>query len=87
MEHSIFLLINFALMGIVYYIDRENILDHIVLGILAFFGAIVFEIIPIMFGFWTHYSEPKIWLLSLYSFLLYFPFISFSYFLARKVFK
>jgi len=87
MQHYVFLIINIAVLLVIYYVDRKNIKTHLWLGIIAFFGAIAFEIIPLLMGFWTHYSQPKIWIFSVYSFILYFPFISISYFLGKKLFR
>ena len=85
MEHYVFFLMNIGILLIVYYFDRKKIKDHLILGIIAFFGAIAFEILPILLGFWTHHAEPKVWIFSVFSFLLYFPFISFSYFAANRL--
>ena len=87
MEHLTFFILNLAALVVIYYIDRKNLTIHLSLGIMAFFAAIAFEIVPILGGFWVHHSTPKIGLFSVYSFLLYFPFISFSYFLANKIFR
>jgi len=85
MDHLVFLIINIIILLLIYYFDRKHLKDHIILGVLAFFGAIAFEIIPLLLGFWSHNSTPKIWIFSVYSFILYFPFISISYFLANKL--
>mgnify|MGYP001610837169 CR=1 FL=1 len=87
MNSWFFLLINFTILAIVYYADRKNIRTHIGLGFTAFVLIFFVEIIPLMLGFWEYHIGPKIWRYAPHIFLLYFPFLSFSYFFANKLFK
>ena len=66
------------------YKDRKNIDKYIIIGAVAVLLAVPFELMCTWMGVWVHYSEPKFLGLSLYSILLYFPFVGYAYYLAKK---
>ncbi len=86
-EHLHFFLFNFIVFLAIIIADRKRYKDYIFLGLLALVLDLVFEIYPISIGIWTYYSHPIILGISLYTWLLYIPYISFCYFVANKVVK
>ncbi len=87
MELFAFVLMNIAAMLVIYYIDRKNIKTYLGLGITAFIFVAIFEMIPVIFGYWQYLAEPKIWEYPVFIFFLYFPFMAFAYFFANKIFR
>lgn len=87
MNSWIFVFINFIILAIIYYIDRKNIITHLGLGFTAFILIFFVEIVPVTLGFWEYHIGPKIWKYAPHIFLLYFPFLSISYFFSNKLFR
>ena len=87
MDVLTFLLLNLAGLLVIFYVDRKNIKTYIGLGLTAFAFVFVIEILPLIWGFWTYHVGPKIWKYSIPIYLLFFPFVSFSYFFANKIFS
>ena len=83
--HLFFTLINFAILLVVLLIDRKNIKNYVFLGIFGLAAAFVFETATTALGFWYYHSEPKIPIISLYTWLLYVPYVSFCYFVGTKL--
>ena len=86
MQLPLFILLNFAALLPVYYFDRKNISTHIGLGITGHVLIYFVEFVPLLLGFWEYNIGPQIWKYPPLIFLLYFPFLSFSYFFANKIF-
>lgn len=86
MDAFTFLLLNLAGLLAIFFIDRKNIRTYIGLGLTAFALVFIIEILPLLWGFWTYHVGPKIWRYSIPVYLLFFPFIGFSYFLANRIF-
>ncbi|MBI2176235.1 hypothetical protein HYU40_02695 [Candidatus Woesearchaeota archaeon] len=87
MDVLTFLLLNLTGLIVIFFIDRKNIKTYIGLGLTAFALVFVIEILPLLWGFWTYHVGPKVWMYSIPVYLLFFPFISFSYFFANKIFS
>lgn len=87
MDVLTFLALNLAGLIAIFYIDRKNIKTYIGLGLTAFALVFIIEILPLLWGFWTYHAGPKIWRYSIPVYLLFFPFIGFSYFFANKIFS
>jgi hypothetical protein len=85
MEHLYFALFNFIILGFVLWFDRRRLKDYAFLSIIGLIAALMFENVTTYFGFWIYYSEPKIGLMSLYTWLLYIPYISFCYFAGGRL--
>lgn len=83
MEHYTFFIINFLLFTILMFIDRKRIKDYLWLICIGLVFAYIFESVTTYLGFWIYYSEPKIPLISLYTWLLYAPYLSFCYFIGQ----
>ncbi|MBI3036975.1 hypothetical protein HYY73_04480 [Candidatus Woesearchaeota archaeon] len=83
--HSSFFLLNLALTAAVVVIDRRRIRDYFFLWLLGLAAAFVFETATTALGFWNYHSEPKVFLISLYTWLLYVPYLSFCYFVGNVV--
>jgi len=87
MEHIVFLALNYAILLAVVFIDRKRTREYALLGAFTLIAAFIFENATTYLGLWYYHSEPKIMFISLYSWLLYVPYISFCYFAANKVVK
>jgi hypothetical protein len=87
MEHYVFFIINILLFFIILIIDRHNVRKYIYLSIITLVFAYIFETLTTYLGFWHYTSIPKIPLISLYTWLLYVPYISICYFIGRKFAK
>ena len=85
MEHLYFVLFNFMVLAIVLWHDRQRLRDYALLSILALIAAFIFENFTTYIGLWIYHSEPKIGLMSLYTWILYVPYISFCYFVGNKL--
>ena len=87
MEHLYFFLLNFCVFLIIIFLDKKKYKDYLLLILFALILAFVFENFTIHLGLWYYHSEPKILFLSLYTWLLYIPYLSFCYFVSNKVAK
>jgi len=87
MEHFYFFLLNFFIFLIIVLVDKKKWKDYILLGLLALLFDAIFEIIPIATGIWVYNSQPKIFGMSLYTWLLYVPYLSMCYFISNKVIR
>lgn len=87
MEHAYFFAVNFAVFIVILLLDRTRWKDYIALGLLAMLLDAIFEVIPIGAGIWNYYSEPNVFGMSLYTWLLYIPYLGFCYFASNKVKK
>jgi hypothetical protein len=85
MEHFEFFAIIFAIWLVVLIIDRKRIRDHALLSAIGLVAALIFENATIFLGLWIYNSEPKIVFLSLFTWLLYAPYLSFCYFIGSKI--
>lgn len=83
--HLFFTLINFAILIVVLFAERKNLKDYVFLGILGLVAAFVFETATTALGFWHYHSEPKIFIISIYTWLLYIPYLSFCYFIGNRL--
>lgn len=83
--HYIFFIINIIIVFIILIIDKKNIKKYIFLSLLGLIFAFIFETATTNLGFWYYYSEPKIPIISLYTWLLYIPYLSFCYFIGNKL--
>jgi len=84
MTHIIFFIFSMILWLIILCVDRKDIAKYLTFGALAALLAVPFELLSTWIGVWVHYSQPQVLGLSVYSILLYFPFVGFTYFLAKK---
>lgn len=87
MEHLYFFLINFLVFLLILIYDRKNWQNYLALGLFAMFLDVIFEIIPVAVGIWSYHSKPITFGLSMYTWLLYIPYLSFCYFSANQVMK
>jgi len=87
MEHAYFFLFNFIIFLVIILLDRKKYKDYIFLGLLALLFDAVFEIFPIATGMWYYHSEPKVLGMSLYTWLLYIPYLSICYFVSNRMVK
>jgi FlaA1/EpsC-like NDP-sugar epimerase len=87
MEHVNFFFLNFAVFLIIVLLDRKKYKDYLMLSSIALVLSFIFENFTIYIGLWYYYSEPKLMFFSLYTWLLYIPYISFCYFISNKVVK
>ena len=87
MEHAYFLILNFSVFLAIVFYDRKRWKAYALLGLLAMLLDAAFEILPLAAGIWQYRSEPIIFNLSLYAWLLYIPYLGFCYFAANKVRK
>jgi len=85
MLHAIFTMINFIALFCVLFIDRARARFYAVLFAAGLPAAFVFENVTTFLGFWVYHSEPKVLLISLYTWLLYMPYLGFCYFLGRRL--
>lgn len=87
MEHVYFFLLNFLVFVLIVAQGRKNWKDYALLGVFAMILDLIFEIIPVAAGVWSYHSKPIIFGLSLYTWLLYVPYLGFCYFSANRVLK
>ncbi|MBI4176667.1 MAG: hypothetical protein HY518_05655 [Candidatus Aenigmarchaeota archaeon] len=87
MEHLHFLLLNFAVFFAILFIDRKKYRDYIFIGLLALLLDAAFEVIPLSAGIWAYHSEPLLLGISLYTWLLYVPYLGFCYFVSNRLVK
>lgn len=66
---------------------KENSLFYILLNIFGILSGIVFEYPFITLGIWRHTLTPKFLGVSLYATFMYFPWITLTYSLSKKVSK
>jgi hypothetical protein len=85
MEHLSFLLINYIILILIIYIDRKEWKDYLFVSLLGLALAFFFENMTTYWGFWVYNSEPKVVFISLYTWLLYAPYLSFCRFFVRRV--
>jgi len=84
LSHLTFFLLNLAVAFVVFYIDRKRIKSYVLLIAFGLVAAFIFETATTAAGFWQYHSQPKIFLISLYSWLLYIPYLSFCYFIGNR---
>lgn len=87
MEHFYFLAVNFLVFFIILFVDRRRVKNYIILGAFTLVLAFIFENFTTYLGFWYYHSQPKLLLVSLYTWLLYIPYISFCYFVGKLLDK
>lgn len=85
LPHLFFALFNFAVLLVVLLVDKKNIKNYVLLGIFGLAAAFVFETATTALGFWYYHSEPKVFVISLYTWLLYIPYLSFCYFIGSRL--
>ncbi len=84
MLHIVFFALNIFLALLILATDRKNFRSYLVLGFVGLLLAYVFETVTTYLGFWYYHSEPRIPLVSLYTWLMYFPYLSFCYFIGKR---
>ncbi len=87
MEHAVFVLLNFGILLSLLIADRGRAREYVLLGAFGLMCAFIFETVTTALGFWHHVSVPQIPLVSLYTWLLYAPYLSFSYFVGNALVK
>ena len=85
MDHAYFLLINLIVFLVIAFVDRKRYMHYVLLGLVGLVLAFVFENLTTYLGFWYYLSEPKALFFSIYTWLLYIPYLGFCYFAASKV--
>ena len=70
-------------MAVVLYVDKKRIKEYAWLIGIGLILAFIFETFTTYLGFWNYYSEPKIPLISLYTWLLYMPYLTLCYFFGK----
>jgi hypothetical protein len=85
MQQAVFFAINFLILAAVCIVDKRYIRRYFLLCVFTLACAFVFETVCTFMGFWSYYALPKIPLISLSSWLLYAPYISFCYFVANRI--
>ncbi len=68
----------------VWIIDRRKIRDYLLLSFFTLLLAYVFETLSTFAGFWHYYAGPMIPLVSIYTWLMYAPYLSICYFIGNK---
>lgn len=87
MEHLLFLALNYLVFLALVYVDRKDWKKYAYISLLGLLLAFVFENVTAYWGFWHYYSEPRVPFVSLYTLLLYVPYLSFSHFIVRRLEK
>jgi hypothetical protein len=85
MEHYLFVIINFLILGVILYIDRHRLKEYLGLFALGLLCAYIFETVTTLLGFWQYHSSPKIPIISMFTWVLYVPYLGFCYFLGDKL--
>lgn len=85
MSHLLFLALNTIALIIILLIDRKNLKSYLLLSIIGLIVAFVFETVMTFYGFWQYHAEPKIPLISLYTWLMYIHYLSYCYFIGTKL--
>ncbi|MFQ6009549.1 MAG: hypothetical protein ACE5J7_00275 [Candidatus Aenigmatarchaeota archaeon] len=80
MENIGLLMIYSAPLILVFYHDRKNIKQYVLLGIVTLVLAFLFELISTTLGFWHYSATPKIFTVAAFSLFAYFPWLSYTYF-------
>ena len=83
--HYLFFIFNIFVFLLLFLYDKKNRNDYMILGFTGLVLSYIFETVTTYLGFWYYYSEPKIPLLSIYTWLLYLPYLSFCYFAGNKL--
>ena len=85
MEHLLFLALNYIVFLVLIYIDKKDWKTYAFISLVGLFLAFIFENVTTYWGFWYYHSEPKVPFVSLYTLLLYVPYLSFSHFIVRRL--
>ncbi len=85
MEHAHFLLLNIAVMAVLLFVDRKRMREYVFLFAVGLISAFMFENFTTWLGFWYYHSEPMIPFVSLYTWLLYIPFLGYCYFVSNRI--
>jgi hypothetical protein len=83
MEHLVFFLLNLGVLAIILIIDKANIKKYVLLLSIGLVLAFIFETVTIYLGFWHYHSQPNVPLISLYTWLLYAPYLSYCYYIGN----
>lgn len=87
MEHVYLFLLNFLLCFLIVLLDRKKYKNYFLLWAIVLILSFIFENLTTYMGLWHYHVEPKVPFFSLYTWLLYVPYISFCYFISNKVIK
>lgn len=87
MDHVVFFLLHFLVFLFILVADRRHARDYLLVGLLALGLDLVFEILPLQFGIWSYTSAPFVAGISLYTWLLYLPYLAFCLFCTNQVVK
>ncbi len=85
MEHLYFTLFNFAVFGIVLWLDRRRARDYALLSAVGLAAAFIFENATTVLGFWQYHSGPYVPYVSVFTWLLYVPYLGFCYFIGGRL--
>jgi len=85
MDHYVFFILNMIIFAAILIIDKKNYKDYIWLSAIGLVFAYVFETSTTYLGFWYYHSVPQIPLVSLYTWLLYVPYLSMCYYIGRRL--
>ncbi|MFH1182265.1 MAG: hypothetical protein V1702_04860 [Candidatus Woesearchaeota archaeon] len=83
--HYLFFIFNMLLFLLLFWKDKNHRKDYLLLSALGLVLAFIFENVTTYLGFWQYHSSPKVLFISLYTWLLYAPYLSFCYFIGNKL--
>ncbi len=85
MEHIYFVLFNFTILAFILYFDRKNIKNYVIIGIVGLITSFAFENLTTYLGFWYYHSKPLALYFSFYTWILYVPYLSYTYFVVNRL--
>jgi len=85
LEHAAFFLVVTLPLILILWIERKNVKKYVYLGVFTVILAAVWEPIGAYIGLWYYVSQPQFFGVSVLTLLLYFHWVSFSYFLGNRV--
>jgi len=83
----LFFVFNYVIFSILMYVDRKEWKNYFFIALIGFILAFIFENLTTMWGFWYYHSLPKVPFVSLFTLLLYVPYLSFAHFIVRRLDK
>jgi hypothetical protein len=87
MDYVYFFSLNWVLCLIVVLLNKTQYKTYFFLWAIVLLLSFIFENGTTYMGLWYYHAEPKVPFVSLATWLLYAPYISFCYFIANRVIK
>jgi hypothetical protein len=85
MEYVFFFALNYVLCLIIVLLDKKKFQNYVLLWTIVLILSLIFENATTSMGLWYYHVEPKVPFVSVATWLLYVPYISFCYFIAHRV--